>query len=98
MRKSAALMLASAFVAVTASAASAAGTPRYPGDHPYDYDPINQAYEWQLNNDGGSTAKQFGYTAFAAAKHRRPIVSAPSEDSDPWTKARTDDAAEQGEG
>lgn len=93
MRKHAMLILASAFVAASASAASAMPGPMYPGDHLVDYDPINQAYEWRLNDDGGSTM-QPGYAAYAAAKHGRVVLPQPFDQVDPWTRARIDDANE----
>jgi hypothetical protein len=93
MRKHALLILASTFVAASASTAFAMPGPMYPGDHLVDYDPINQAYEWKVNNDGGSTM-QPGHAAYASAKRVRTVVTQPFEQTDPWSQARTDDANE----
>ncbi len=88
------LILASAFVAASASAAFAMPGPMYPGDHLSDYDPINQAYEWRLNNDGGSTV-QLGRAAYASARPTSNRAVTTSQDAtDPWTKARTEDSNE----
>jgi len=111
MRKTTIIALASTFVAASASAALAQPGRYYPGDHLLDYDPVNQAYQWQLNNDGGSTQRaaqsQSGYASFAAAPRttRRVREAAPSVQTgvqtwgeDPWTKAREDDSLNAGNG
>jgi hypothetical protein len=92
MRKHTTLLLASAAVALSASGAFARSA-MYPGDHLVDYDPINQAYEWRLNDDGGATV-QPGYHAFAAAKRVHTVAPRTSDELDPWQKARIDDANE----
>jgi hypothetical protein len=93
MRKHATLLLASAAVALSASGAFAMPGPMYPGDHLVDYDPVNQAYEWRLNNDGGSTV-QPGYNAYAAAKRQHVVTTRSFDQIDPWQKARIDDESE----
>lgn len=95
MRKSAALIVASAFVAVSSSMALAMPGAQYPGDHQFDYDPVNQAFEWHVNNDG--PAAQHGRDAYASAKHvrRQPVMSPDrTTDMDSWAKARIDDESE----
>jgi hypothetical protein len=73
----------------------------YPGDHLFDYDPINQAYEWQINGDYGPTA---GAAAYASTRHpsetaRMVAPVAPRTfGQDPWSRARQDDSLEVGGG
>ncbi|HVY00285.1 MAG TPA: hypothetical protein VHA55_10920 [Pseudorhodoplanes sp.] len=100
MRKTALIALASTVVALTTSAALAQPGRYYPGDHLLDYDPVNQAYEWQLNGN----SQQTGFGAFASdpraqrRDHIRDVAPATRVQEDPWTKAREDDALEAGHG
>jgi hypothetical protein len=75
------IALATVFVAGSATAALALPGPYYPGDHMLDYDPVNQAYEWNVNHDstpGSALASaRSGYAAVTRDAYRAHAQAAP---------------------